>query len=74
MKVKNNQINFIFFIYNRKNYSKNIVQNISFYDKLSIKNPISKNKSKCKYFFEKVKSIITKKVKLPKNIFLSKMC
>ena len=43
--VKSNQINFIFFVNNRKNYSGSIVQSISFHDKLSIRNPISENGS-----------------------------
>jgi len=74
MGVRDNQMNFIFFIHNRKNYNKNIVQSISFYNKLSIENSISKNKSRSEYFFERVENIITERVKLPENIFLDKMC
>ena len=38
--VKINQVNFIFFINNKKDYSKSIVQSISFHDELSIGNLI----------------------------------
>jgi len=38
--VKINQVNFIFFINNEKDYSKSIVQSISFHDELIIRNLI----------------------------------
>ena len=44
VRVKSNQINFIFFINNGKNCSGSIVQSISFHDELSIENPISENR------------------------------
>ena len=39
-EVKSNQVNFIFFINNGKNCSESIVRSISFYNELSIENPI----------------------------------
>ena len=73
MKVKSNWINFIFFINNRKDCSKSIVQSISFHNELSIGNPISKNGSGSECFLEKVKSIMTGGVELPGNVLLDKM-
>jgi len=61
-------MNFIFFINNRKNCSKSIVQNISFYDELSIRNPISEDGSGGECFFERIESIIIKGVELPKGV------
>jgi len=66
-KVKGNWINWIFLIYNWKNCSESIVRDISFYNKLSIGDPVHKNRSG-------VKSIITKEVELSENIFLDKIC
>ena len=70
--VKDNQINFIF-IYNEKNYSKSIVQSISFHNELSIRNLISENGSGDKYFLERVENIMTKGVKPPENILLGEL-
>jgi len=67
-------MNFIFFINNRKNYSKSIVQSISLHDELSIRNPMSKNGSRGKCLLERVENITTEEVKLPENIFLDKVC
>ena len=53
--VKGNQINFIFFINNGKSCSESIVQSISLHDELSIRNPMSENRSRDKYFLEGVK-------------------
>jgi len=66
-------MNFVFFIYNRKNYSKSIVQSISFHDELSIRDLICEDESQSKCFLEEVKSISTKEIKLPKNIHLGKV-
>ena len=44
--VKDNQMDFIFFINNGKSYSKSIVQSISFHNDLSIRNPMSENRSR----------------------------
>ena len=66
-------MNFIFFIKNRKNCSKSIVQNISFHDELSIRNPISENKSEGEYLLERVKSIMTEGVEIPENVLPDKL-
>jgi len=70
--VKGNQMNFIFFINNGKDCSESIVQSISFYNELSIRNPMSENGSRDECFFERVESIMTGGVKIPQNILLGK--
>jgi len=65
--VKGDQMDFIFFVNNGKNYSKSIFQNISFHNELSIGNPMSEDGSE-------VESIIIEEVKLLGNILLSEMC
>ena len=72
--VKANQMDFIFFINNVKNCSKSIVQSISFHDELSIRNPISENRSGGECLLERVESIMTGGVKLLENVLLDKMC
>ena len=72
--VKSNQMNFIIFINNRKNCSKSIVWSISFYDELSIGNSISENRSRGECFLERIESIRTGGVKLPRNILLGEVC
>ena len=72
MKVESDQINFVFFIHNRKN--KSIVQSISFHNKLSIRDPVHKDGSKDECFLEKVEIITTERIKLPENILLGKVC
>jgi len=72
IEVKGNWMNFIFFINNGKNCSESIVQSISFHNELSIGNPISKNGSKSKYFFERVESIMIGEVKLSEGILADK--
>ena len=71
--VKGNWMNFIFIVNNRKNCSESIVQSISFHNKLSIRNPISKNRSGSKCFLERVESIMTGGVKLPRNVLLGEI-
>ena len=66
-------MNFIFFIYNRKNYSKSIVQSISFHNELSIRNPVSENRSKAEYLLERVESIMIGRIELLRNILLGKV-
>ena len=58
------------FINNKKDCNKSIVQSISFYNELSIRNPMSEDRSGGKYFLERVKSIMIGGVKLPRNVFL----
>ena len=67
-------MNFIIFVNNRENCSKSIVQGISFHNELSIRNPMSKDRSRGKYFLERVESISTREVKLPRNILLGEAC
>jgi len=62
--VKGNQMNFIFFINNEKDCSKNMVQDISFHNELSIRNPISQNRSGDKYLLDRVERIIIRRVKI----------
>ena len=45
VEVKGNQMNFIIFIHNRKNYSKSMVRDIDLYNELNIGDPVCKNKS-----------------------------
>ena len=66
-------MNFIFFINNEKNCSKSIVQSISFHNKLSIRNPMSEDRSRGKYLLERVESITTGGVKFPGNVLLDEM-
>ncbi len=67
-------MNFIFFITNRKDCSKSIVQSISFHDELSIGNPMSKNRGGGECFFEKIESITPGEVKLPRDVLLDETC
>ena len=73
MKVKSDQMNFVFFIHNRKNCNKSIVQSISFYNELSIRDPVHKDESRDKCLLEKVEIITTERIKLPGNILLGKI-
>jgi len=72
--VKDNWMNFIIFVNNGEDCSENIVQSISFHDELCIRNPMSKDGSKGKCLLERVKSIITGRVKLPRNVLLGEIC
>jgi len=72
--VKDDWMNFIFFINNKKDYSESIVQSISFYNELSIENPMSKDRSRGEYLLERIKSIMIEGVKLPRDILLGKVC
>ena len=67
-RVKGNWMNSIISINNGEDCSESIVQGISFHDKLSIGNPMSENKSRDKCFLERVESISTGGVKLPRNV------
>jgi len=72
--VKDNQIDFIFFINNGKNCKESIVQSIGFHNKLSIGNLISKDGSEDKYLLERIERIMTGGVKLPWDVLLDKVC
>ena len=65
-------MNFIIFINNREDCSKSIVRGIGFHNELSIGNPMSENRSRGKYFLERVESILTRGVELPRNVLLGK--
>jgi len=71
--VKSNWMNFIIFIDNGEDCSESIVQNISFYNELCIGNPMSKDRSRGKCLLERVESITTGRVELPRNILLSEV-
>ena len=73
MEVECNQMNFIFFINNGKNYSESIVQSISFHNELSIRNLMSKDGSRGECSFERVESIMIEEVKLLRNILSDKV-
>ena len=66
--VKSNWMIFIIFINNGEDCSESIVRGISFHNELSIRNPMSKDRSGGKCFLEKVESILTGRVELPRNI------
>ena len=73
-EVKSNWMNFIIFVNNEEDCSKSIVQDISFHDELSIRNPMSEDRCRGKCFLEKVESILTGGVKLPRNVLLGEVC
>ena len=70
--VKDNQMNFIFFVNNKKDYSKSIVQSISFHNELKVGDPMSKNRSRGECLLERVESIMTEEIKLLGNILSDK--
>jgi len=74
VRVKGNWMNFIIFVNNGEDCSESIVRGISFHNELNIRNPISKDRSRGKYFLERVESIYTGGVKLPRNVLLGKAC
>ena len=74
MRVKSNWMNFIIFVNNEEDCSKSIVWGISFYDELSIRNPMSEDRYRGKCFLERVESISIGGVKLPRNILLGEAC
>ena len=67
-------MNFIIFVNNGEDCSKSIVQGIGFYNELSIGNPMSENRSRGKCFLERVESILTGGVELPRNVLLGEVC
>ena len=73
-RVKGNWMNFIIFINNGEDCSESIVQGIGFHNELSIGNPMSNDRSRGKCFLERVESILTGEVKLPRNVLLSETC
>ena len=73
-RVKGNWMNFIIFINNRKDCSESIVQSISFHNELSIENPMCENRCGSECFLERVESILTGGVKLPRNVLPGEVC
>jgi len=73
-RVKGNWVNFILFVNNREDCSESIVRGISFHDELSIRNPMSEDRSGGECFLKRVESILIEGVKLPKNVLSGKMC
>ena len=71
--VKGNQMNFIFFIYDKKDCSKSIVQSISFHNELHIKDLVHEDGSRDKYLLERVESIMIGRIELLRNILLGKV-
>ena len=67
-------MNFIIFVNNREDCSESIIQGISFHNKLSIRNPMSENRSRGKCFLERVENILTGEVELPRNVLLGEVC
>jgi len=74
VRVKGNWVNFIIFVNNRENCSKSIVQGIGFHNELSIRNPMSEDRYRGKCFLERVESILTGGVELPRNVLLDETC
>ena len=72
--MKSHWMNFIFFINNRENCSKSIVQSISFHNKLNVRNSISKDGSRSEYLLKRIESITTGGVKLLEDVFLDETC
>jgi len=72
--VKGNWVNFIIFIDNGEDCSESIVRGISFHDELSIGNPMSEDGSGGKCFLERVESIYTGEVELPRNALPGEVC
>jgi len=74
VRVKDNWMNFIIFINNRENCSESIVRDISFHNELSIRNPMSEDRCGGECFLERIESILTGGVKLPRNVLLGEAC
>jgi len=73
-RVKGNWVNFIIFINNGEDCSESIVQGIGFHNELSIGNPMGEDRSGGKCFLERVESILTGGVELPRNVLLGEAC
>ena len=73
-RVKGNWMNFIIFINNGEDCSESIVRGIGFHNELSIVNPMSEARSGDKCFLERVESILTGGVELPRNVLLGETC
>jgi len=67
-------MNFIIFINNGEDCSESIVQGISFHNELSIRNSMSEDRCGGKCFLERVESILTGGVELPRSVLLGEVC
>ena len=74
VRVKGNWMNFIIFINNGEDCSESIVRGIGFHNELSIGNPMSEDRSRGKCFLERVESILTGGVELPRNVLPGEAC
>jgi len=74
VRVKGNWMNFIIFINNGEDCSKSIVRGIGFHNELSIGNPMSEDRSRDKCFLERVESILTGGVELPRSVLPDEVC
>jgi len=73
-RVKGNWMNFIIFINNGEDCSESIVRGIGFHNKLSIGNPMSKDRSGGKCFLERVESILIGGIELPRSVLPGEVC
>jgi len=73
-RVKGNWVNFIIFVNNGEDCSKSIVRGIGFHNELSIRNPMSEDRCRGKYFLERVESILTGRVELSRNVLPGEAC
>jgi len=64
-------MNFILFIYNKKNCSESIVWSINF---LYIRDPVCENKYRNEYLLKRVESIMIRRIELPSNVLLDEVC
>ena len=67
-------MNFIIFVNNGEDCSESIVRGIGFHNELSIGNPMSEDRSGGKCFLERVESILTGGIKLPRNFLPGEAC
>jgi len=74
VRVKGNWINFIIFVNNGEDCSKSIVRSIGFHNELSIGNLMSEDRCRGKCFPERVESILTGRVELPRNVLPGEAC
>jgi len=74
VRVKGNWVNFIIFVNNEEDCSESIVRGIGFHNELSIGNLMSEDRSRGKCFLKRVESILTGRVKLPKNVLPGEAC
>ena len=61
-------MNFIISVNNREDCSESIVRGISFHNELSIGNPMSEDRYGGECFLERVESIFTGGVELPRSV------